>query len=875
MAYAALISLKHTIQRFTDLPITKSPYEELILLESTLRKLDDNCNSNINRRAINELDAQIRDAACKLEVALESYHSDSVEARLQIPLVDLKGVEQEILSFVKSAKNLGDNYNRVLDIPLPIEEEDNAVLPKEDVDCKESTTVYLSDQLEKIIIEFLDLQSRLKIVSIFGMAGIGKTHLASKIYEDGRITGEYDVRVWASIGPKFYIKKILADIAAQVIGNNPRNVYMEEDKNTLADLVYKKLSGQRYFIVLDDIWSTGAWDHLKSLFPIEQNGSRILLTTRLEEVAKYPTSSSNVYQLRFLNNEESWELLWKNVFDNGCFPDELEEAGRKIAENCEGLPLLILAVARILRGHDKTEQFWNEVVNKKTPVFLDAYDSISKQLLLSYEYLPQYLKACFLYIAVFPQYFKVHVAKLINLWAVEDFIEPSQNLEDFAKECLKRLVSLSLIIICSQSISYGIKSCKLHSAYWHVAVKEARKTMFFHVLNKGEDGNHVENHRRLCVQNNILFAIKEVCGSMAATWKTRSLLCTGEDHQYQVPVCLNLMLLKVLDALTIRYYEFPTEVLKLIELRYLALTVHGELPPFLSNLQNIQNLIVRRYHNIKVLTNSSRFPEEKDSVQEHQSIQPSRNFTGLPMEIWDMQELRHLWIMGSKLPDPSDGAKLQNLLTFHADAHCCTKDVFRGISKLKKLRMKIELEPDAVETLNCLEHISILDELESLKCVVANPQLRSQVELSYLPQCLKKLSLNGLGYCWESMSVIGSLPQLEVLKVQCSAFQGPEWKTKVEEFPRLEFLLLEDIDLVHWRTDDDDEWLPCLQRLIIRNCYKLKVIPSQVGYIDVLKTIEVVDCSPSLVASALQIKEKEEEYGNFYLQVMISSSWKL
>ncbi|XP_042006130.1 late blight resistance protein R1-A-like isoform X2 [Salvia splendens] len=292
----------------------------------------------------------------------------------------------------------------------------------------------------------------------------------------------------------------------------------------------------------------------------------------------------------------------------------------------------------------------------------------------------------------------------------------------------------------------------------------------------------------------------------------------------------------------------PTEVLKLIELRYLALTVHGELPPFLSNLHNIQNLIVRRYHNIKVLTNSSRFPEEKDTVQEQKSIQPPRNFTGLPMEIWDMQELRHLWIMGRNLPDPSDGAKLQNLLTFHADAHCCTKDVFKGISKLKKLRMKIELEPDADDV--------------ALKCVVANPRLRSQVELSYLPQCLKKLSLNGLGYCWESMSVIGSLPKLEVLKVQCSAFPGPEWKTKVEEFPRLEFLLLEDIDPVHWRTDDDDEWLPCLQRLIIRNCYKL---PSQVGYIDVLKTIEVVDCSPSLVASALQIKEKEEEYGNFYL----------
>ncbi|KAL1534712.1 putative late blight resistance protein R1A-10 [Salvia divinorum] len=218
MAYAAVISLKHTIQRLTNLPITKSAYEELILLESTLKKLDDNSNNSIDRSAINELDAQIREAACKLEVALESYHSDGVEARSQIPPVDLKGVVQEIHSFVKTAKQLKEDYNTVLDNPLPIEEEeDDAVPPKEDVDCKKSTTVELSDQLEKIIIEFLDLQSRLKIVSIFGMAGIGKTHLARKIYEDERITGEYDVLVWASIGPNFHIKKILADIAAHVI----------------------------------------------------------------------------------------------------------------------------------------------------------------------------------------------------------------------------------------------------------------------------------------------------------------------------------------------------------------------------------------------------------------------------------------------------------------------------------------------------------------------------------------------------------------------------------------------------------------------------------------------------------------------------------
>lgn len=439
-------------------------------------------------------------------------------------------------------------------------------------------------------------------------------------------------------------------------------------------------------------------------------------------------------------------------------------------------------------------------------------------------------------------------------------------------QCLEKLVSQSLVIVCSRSIDDGIKSSKLHSAYWHLCVKEAMKNKLFHVLNRLSDGfeDHMENHRRLCVQNNILFAIKKVHDSMAATSRARSLLCTGEGHDYEVPLCMNLMLLKVLDALAIRLYEFPIEVLKLLQLRYLSLTYNGKLPPSVCKLRKLESLIIHKHHNIKML---------RRDEQEQSDIQFLRDSTSLPMEIWDLQELRHLRIMGSNLPDPSNGAELQNLLEFHADAHSCTENVFSSIPSLKKLGIKIELQPDGAETLSCFEHIELLSELESLKCVVVNPRLKAQVvapphHLTNLPLHLKKLSLNGLGYSWEHMSVIGSLPNLQVLKLQCCAFQGLGWETKAVEFPRLEFLLLENVDLVHWTTDSN-EWLPCLQRLIVRHCYKLAKIPLQMGEIQVLKTIEVVDCSPSVVASAKKILEVGEEYGDFYLRVVISSSWEL
>ncbi|KAH6758242.1 hypothetical protein C2S51_018477 [Perilla frutescens var. frutescens] len=614
--------------------------------------------------------------------------------------------------------------------------------------------------------------------------------------------------------------------------------------------------------------------------PADGNGRRILLTTRLEEVAKCH-GISTIQKIRFLNNEESWNLLWQNVFVDKSFPPQLEKSGRKIAEICEGLPLLILVVANILRGLDKTEEYWKKVAEKKTTTFTDAYDQISKVLSLSYDYLPQRLKVCFLYMGAFPQSCKIPAPKLINLWIVEDFLEPIEDLdleeinyhemdvpewhyeggfrerkqrsERFGMECLKGLVSHSLAIVCKQSSDNRIKSSKLHSAYWYMCIKEARKNKFFHVLNKLKDDSidYMQSQRRLSVQNNILFGIKEVYDSVAATLTARSLLCTGEDHQYPVPICLNLMLLKVLDALSIRFYEFPTEVVNLLQLRYLALTHNGKVPSSISKLQQLECLILRQHHNITLL----------------------RHSTCLPPEIWNLQELQYLRITGSNLPS---GGRLSNLLTLYVNANSCTRNVFRGTANLKKLGIKIELQPDAVETLRCLEHIGLLKCLKSLKCVVVNPRPRSQLvvappdHLSNLPGSLKKLSLNGLGYSWKYTSSIGSLPNLKVLKLRCSAFQGAEWETEAGQFRSLKFLLLEDMDLVHW-TIENDKCFPCLQGLIIGHCYKLKEIPRGIGAIPTLKTIEVVDCSPSVVASAHQIKENRKSS----VKVVINSSWSL
>ncbi|KAL0385146.1 UNVERIFIED_CONTAM: hypothetical protein Sradi_2908900 [Sesamum radiatum] len=205
----------------------------------------------------------------------------------------------------------------------------------------------------------------------------------------------------------------------------------------------------------------------------------------------------------------------------------------------------------------------------------------------------------------------------------------------------------------------------------------------------------------------------------------------------------------------------------------------------------------------------------------------------------------------------------------------CTEEVLRRIPNLKKLGIRIELPLDVVEPSCGFDHLIYLYHLESFNCSVVNPSPRLQVlgrspPIPILQSGLRKLTLSRPGFPWDYMNNIAYLPSLEVLKLQCYAFRGPEWETFEGGFLQLRFLLIEDTDLEYWIVDHTH--FPCLQRIYIHHCYKLKEIPLDIGEITALEMVEIVDGSPSLVTSAKQLLEEQQSLGNDYLQVCVKYS---
>ncbi|KAI3454398.1 hypothetical protein Pfo_011061 [Paulownia fortunei] len=617
---------------------------------------------------------------------------------------------------------------------------------------------------------------------------------------------------------------------------------------------------------MDDLWSTNAWDDFKRFFPDNDNGSRIILTTRLERVAIYASSVSSLHYMHLLSDDESWELLCAKVFGEECCPPQLENVGMEIALGCKGLPLAIVVMAGLLSKVNRTPDEWKNVAENLRSAAAKDTDAFLEILLLSYNHLPQHLKACFLYMGLFPEDCKICVSKVIKLWAAEGFLKQNRlkTLEEVAEGYLLELAERSLILVFSKRQEKGhrrIKVIGIHDLLRELCIREARKENFLHVINR-YDNCCIKHKRRISINPNVpvddpFFECLSHTPTLTRSYSlVRSLLYTG-GQPFPSRVYSGFKLLRVLDITQVLLFKFPMEIVELVNLRYLAFPYHGEVPESISRLWNLQTLIF-----YPLLKTFAPYPRP------------------LPLAIWSMPRLRHLkfhvWYL-SDFPCVLPGWKtypfLGNLQTLsEVSAYFCKKEVLQEVPNLKKLGIWMETwdaAPFYVNNLVCLK------QLEVLKCsvkffpthkVFPLPNYAFPPKLAF-PIGLKELTLRGCKIPWKDMTVIGSLPNLERLKLRNHAFVGPEWEPIEGEFGQLNFLLLDGSDLVHWRADSLH--FPYLRHLVVENCWRLEMIPYGLGDIPTLEIIELDDSSPSAMTSAKQILEEQQSLGNDSLHLHI------
>ncbi|KAK4402487.1 putative late blight resistance proteinR1B-14 [Sesamum angolense] len=313
MAYAAVISLMQTIERLlssssllSSPETVKSAYDKVKFLHKILTSEDSNNQVNSlsdllqrnslgveisNNERVKAVEREIGEAACRLEDVLESAHVSHYFLKQSDQTLDgdqhlpSEVVKEEINFFIEKVEKIKAVLSNT---SLP--EEDDATYSSSrthQFGIRKSKIFGFDSELVRLKDLLTDNSNRLEIVSVVGMGGIGKTTLTKEVYVDPSIVNYFERSVFVSVGPKYKMMEILQAILDQISPAIDKT-HAGSDRD-LAMYVHRGLKNRKYLIVLDDIWDTQVMDALISSFPDDENGSRIMLTTRIEEVAHCAT----------------------------------------------------------------------------------------------------------------------------------------------------------------------------------------------------------------------------------------------------------------------------------------------------------------------------------------------------------------------------------------------------------------------------------------------------------------------------------------------------------------------------------------------------------------------------------------------------------
>ncbi|KAM3206229.1 hypothetical protein ACQJBY_061727 [Aegilops geniculata] len=210
-------------------------------------------------------------------------------------------------------------------------------------------------ELIQLLTDCESTQQQPNIVAVVGLEGLGKTTLANQVYQ--KLKGQFECHVFVSVSQNPDIIKVICAIYSQL---NEKYSPGMEDLPQLITMILDFLKNKRYFIVVDDIWDVETWKAIKCAFAKISYGSKIMITTRIDDVAQ--SCCGHIYNIRPLTMAQSRKLFYERIFSSQekC-PSHLERICHHILDKCACLPLAIIIISGVLAHRESENELWEQV----------------------------------------------------------------------------------------------------------------------------------------------------------------------------------------------------------------------------------------------------------------------------------------------------------------------------------------------------------------------------------------------------------------------------------------------------------------------------------------------------------------------------------
>ncbi|XP_065874208.1 probable disease resistance protein At4g27220 [Euphorbia lathyris] len=303
----------------------------------------------------------------------------------------------EINEMVLAAPDFGNNFDR----PLPKSGDKFNLRGFMEFDSR--LTV-----LNKVLEALKDKE--VSMCSICGMGGVGKTTLAKKLIQRVEVDHLFHkvIMVILSQNPDF--EKIQNEIIEKL--------QLKVSENTMAARAIwlnDWLTKNRTLLILDDVWGQlDDEDFEKIGIPLRCNTCKIVVTSRIEDECE-KMGSQRTFLIETLKEGEAWDLFRWNAGE--CVDDlALRETARKIADECDGLPIAIVAIAKALK--EKPRAVWDDSLRQLQKSNLPGISGMEKmysRIQLSYDLLKdEEAKSCFLLCCLFLEDYSIPVDHLVS-----------------------------------------------------------------------------------------------------------------------------------------------------------------------------------------------------------------------------------------------------------------------------------------------------------------------------------------------------------------------------------------------------------------------------------------------------------------------------